>query len=85
MTIAHPLEWTQHFHPALNANNNSRNQNFVQLPGPGFEGIQEAGLELQQADEELLFGLHSHAFLGDRSPLQIADNAVRTLRDREYL
>lgn len=92
VVVAHPLEWTQHFHPALNNLTSSPNQNYVQLPGPHFTGLEETAKELQRADDGSRVGYgRSRRSLLDRvlgnakmqSPQAIADNAVRTLRDRE--
>lgn len=79
VTVAHPLEWTQHFHPALNPYPESSNQNYVQLPGPGFEGIEQAALELREADSGRWY---THTYKGRKAPEKIAENAIRTLRDR---
>ncbi|SPO37895.1 uncharacterized protein PSFLO_03372 [Pseudozyma flocculosa] len=77
VSIAHPLEWTQHFHPALNSNNQSRQQNFVELSGPLFEGLEDEVKRLQTLDRG------GAARAGGNSPRRIAENAQRTLKERE--
>ncbi|EPQ29376.1 uncharacterized protein PFL1_03131 [Pseudozyma flocculosa PF-1] len=76
VSIAHPLEWTQHFHPALNSNNQSRQQNFVELSGPLFEGLEDEVKRLQTLDRG------GAARAGGNSPRRIAENAQRTLKER---
>lgn len=82
ITIAHPMEWTQHFHPALNANTSSPNQNYVQLPGPYFDRVEEAAKALQKADSTWSSSKDAHEFIGKQSPQQIGDNVIRIMRDR---
>ncbi|KAN0064640.1 hypothetical protein ACQY0O_002269 [Thecaphora frezii] len=77
VTIAHPLEWTQHFHPALVSDPASRQQNFVELKGPLFEGLEEEVRRLQDVDR----GRRSGGS-GRNAPRTIADNAQRTLKER---
>ena len=86
VTVAHPLEWTQHFHPALNSDPSSREQNFVELPGPLFAGLEQATLALQRtagvpADSDLRLN-ETVGGLGINPPQRIAQNAVATLRNR---
>jgi hypothetical protein len=80
-TIVHPMEWTQHFHPALNGNPYSPNQNYVQLRGPHFAGLEEAAVELRKVDAGFST-TKARRFIGHKTPEKVADNAVRTLRDR---
>lgn len=84
VTIAHPLAWTQHFHPALNSNSSSRQQNFIELPGPLFEGLEQTALELQQLSDvpstQDVDG--KSAAIGINSPQRIAENAVESMRHR---
>lgn len=95
VVITHPLLWTQHFHPALNNVSTSPDQNYIQLPGPFFGGVEETAKELQQADgvsgtgapadrlhRGLLSNMMGMSYLGRNTPRGIADNAVRTLRNR---
>ncbi|UZJ52248.1 hypothetical protein CBS101457_001568 [Exobasidium rhododendri] len=82
ITVAHHLEWTQHFHPALDPYPDSPNQNFIELLGPGFEGLEEAAMELRSSDSKRWFGVNKLTSIGKKTPLQVADNAARTLRDR---
>ncbi|SAM81765.1 uncharacterized protein UBRO_03095 [Ustilago bromivora] len=83
VTISHPLKWTQHFHPALNSNPQSPGQNFVELPGPLFSGLEETTRELQEwASYPANQTLNLRGALGVNSPQKIADNAVETLRKR---
>lgn len=86
VVISHPLVWTQHFHPALNSISNSTNQNYVQLPGPHFSGLQEATEEMKAADSGnySTFTQGNYTYLGRNTPRQVAENAARTLRDRKY-
>lgn len=93
VTIAHPLEWTQHFHPALNNFTDSSNQNYVQLPGPFFEGLEEVVHELRISDgmtesepERKMTKdgkiIPPVKILNYNGAQKIADNALRTLRYR---
>ena len=82
VTIAHPLQWTQHFHPALDSDSKSPKQNFVELKGPLFEGLEEEIKALREIDDRGV-GRDMKASTNSRnSPLRIADNAQETLRDR---
>lgn len=83
VTIAHPLEWTQHFHPALNPIPESPNQNYVSLFGPHFAGLEEAAMEMREGDADSWFGKKQFTYTGKKKAEQVADNAIRTLRDRE--
>lgn len=103
------MEYTQHFHAALNSNTSSSSQNFVELKGPLFKRLEETMAELwvsdtrrnetfgiesfQKAKEKKLWkeGLERDGkwkgewqWLDGNGAERIADNAVRTLRDREY-
>lgn len=93
VTIAHPLEWTQHFHPALNNFTDSPDQNYVQLPGPFFEGLEEVVHELRVSDgftesgPEKKIGKDGETIptvkiLEVNGAQKIADNALRILRHR---
>ncbi|SNX84763.1 uncharacterized protein MEPE_03472 [Melanopsichium pennsylvanicum] len=90
VTISHPLEWTQHFHPALNSNPRSPEQNYVQLPGPLFSGLEETILALQKSadaptDQDVVYESSTTGRLGGlgrNPPQRIADNAVESLRNR---
>lgn len=88
VTISHPLEWTQHFHPALISDPLSRQQNFVELPGPLFDKLGETTMRLQQtAGIPSTQDLTSEegkgvAALGLNPPQRIAENAVEALRNR---
>ncbi|KAK4055283.1 hypothetical protein OIV83_000566 [Microbotryomycetes sp. JL201] len=67
VVISHKMQWTQHFHNALNSDPASPNQNIVILKDKGWK-------DLPQVMDELI---------SDQARAQqIADNAVRTLRDR---
>lgn len=96
VTIAHPLEWTQHFHPALNNVSTSPHQNYVQLPGPLFNGLEQGvkllrlsdGTSDGQREQDLLLSSDDPEkppvkIIERNSAKQIADNAARTLRDRK--
>jgi hypothetical protein len=92
--VAHKLVWTQHFHPALISDPTSADQNFVELPGPGFAGLEEATKLLQESDglsREKLSTLTvsdeqartiRKETLGSKRSQEIASNAVRILRNR---
>lgn len=89
VTVAHKLEWTQHFHPALNSDARSRGQNMVELTGPLFDGLQETVRQLQAAkDVDPHQDLappppnRSSGALGINPPQRIAENAVASLRNR---
>lgn len=97
VVISHPLVWTQHFHSALDSNSSSPSQNFIELPGPLFEGLEETMAELWASDDSRnpRYPLKSfdlaqrvknsgehYQKLGKNGAKQIADNAARTLRDR---
>ena len=87
VTVAHPMEWTQHFHPALNSNPKSREQNMVELPGPLFAGLEQTTLQLQNsahipATQDLPSNMSTSGALKLNPPQRIADNAVETLRHR---
>jgi hypothetical protein len=62
----------------------SPHQNYVQLTGHGFEGIEEATKELQEADRAgwSILARKNYMYSGKKTPLDIANNAKRTLRDR---
>ena len=77
------MEWTQHFHPALNPDPESPNQNYIQLPGPLFNGLEEAAQELRRANKDEAYRQLMHTYTGSRAPKEVADNAARTMRDRE--
>jgi hypothetical protein len=86
--VAHKLVWTQHFHPALIGDPTSSDQNYVELPGPGFEGIEEAAYLLQESDGGAganvtanLSVLRGH-ILGKKDAQDVARNAVRMFRHR---
>ncbi|KAM0793379.1 hypothetical protein ACM66B_000834 [Microbotryomycetes sp. NB124-2] len=67
VTVSHKMQWTQHFHGALDSNSNSPNQNIVVLKDKGWS-------DLAQVMDDLTT---------DQAKAQrIADNSVRTLRDR---
>jgi hypothetical protein len=83
ITVAHPLEWTQHFHPALNSNPESPNQNYIELLGPLFSGLEESAKELQEAESLKWYQQTQLKDIGKKTPRMVADNAMRTLRDRE--
>lgn len=83
VVVAHRLEWTQHFHPALNPDPASGGQNMVELQGPLFSGLKETVLALREganltSDQEM----GGSGALGRNTPQRIAENAVRTLRER---
>ena len=85
VTVAHPLEWTQHFHPALNSNPQSRQQNYIELPGPLFAQLAETTRTLQET--ALIPSTHdlsttNSTALGLNPPQRIAENAVESLRHR---
>lgn len=93
VTIAHRLEWTQHFHPALDSNPKSKRQNFVQLPSVSdFGGLEETIKALWSMDDsEIQSQVGEGDYISqakeigsvDRSgPRQIADRARDMLRDR---
>ncbi|CAO1624644.1 unnamed protein product [Parajaminaea phylloscopi] len=88
ITIAHPLEWTQHFHPALISDPNNPKQNYIELKGPGFDGLEETVRGLWESDgrqsgsQGWWAKAKAKGVLGDRSAIQIADNARDSLRDR---
>ncbi|PWN48707.1 hypothetical protein IE53DRAFT_333240 [Violaceomyces palustris] len=83
VTIAHPLEWTQHFHPALNSDPTSPEQNIVQLPGPLFNGLEEEVLRLREMDKSGLGTSQGKVTpLSQNSARRIADNARQVLRQR---
>ncbi|SPO26218.1 uncharacterized protein UTRI_02494 [Ustilago trichophora] len=88
VTVAHKLEWTQHFHPALNSDPTSKEQNFVELPGPLFSALEETTLALQAsahipANQDLPPNYaKSSGGLGMNPPQRIAQNAVEQLRHR---
>lgn len=89
VTVAHPMQWTQHFHPALNADPTSRAQNFIELPGPLFNGLEETTRQLQNTagipiEQDLQTTQGVAGALGVNPPQRIADNAVESLR-RRYL
>lgn len=65
--VTHHLHWTQHFHPALDSDPTSPNQNIVVLPGEGWA-------ELPAMMETLL--------KDDKKARRIAENAQRTLAGR---
>lgn len=50
VTVAHPLDWVQHFHAALIGDREDRRRNWVELPGPGWEGLEEAIRGLWETD-----------------------------------
>lgn len=76
VVIAHPLEWTQHFHPALVSDPASTQQNYIELAGPLFNGLEQLMKGLQALDS------NSTAMAGTNQPQKIADNAVQTLKQR---
>lgn len=88
VTIAHPLEWTQHFHPALISDVRDPRQNFVELPGPHFEGLEEVVRGLWDSDgrkrgsEGSWMKARGRGLLGLQSARKIADNVRDGLRDR---
>lgn len=87
VTIAHKLEWTQHFHAALDSNPQSINQNFIELPGKLFENLELGVRELWKSDGiqtpfTSSIDSSSYKVLGKNSAKQIADSASRILRDR---
>ncbi|SJX62208.1 uncharacterized protein SRS1_13055 [Sporisorium reilianum f. sp. reilianum] len=87
VTVAHPMEWTQHFHPALNADPYSREQNMVELAGPLFDGLEQTTLQLQNtahipAAQDLALNVSAQGALRLNPPQRIADNAVESLRHR---
>lgn len=88
ITIAHKLEWTQHFHPALISDVTKPTQNYIELPGPGFDGLEEAVRGLWESDgrQTGAVGAWNRAkqkgILGSLSARAIADNARDSLRDR---
>lgn len=82
VTVVHPLEWTQYFHPVLNGDPHSPNQNYVQLQGPDFKDLEVAAKELRKADGGYS-SPKARNYIGHKAPETIADNAVRTLRNRE--
>lgn len=87
VTVAHPMEWTQHFHPALNADPYSREQNMVELNGPLFAGLEQTTLQLQStayipAKQDLAVNASAEGVLRLNPPQRIADNAVESLRHR---
>ncbi|CAO1614249.1 unnamed protein product [Jaminaea pallidilutea] len=95
VTVAHRLEWTQHFHPALITDPSRKDRNFIELPGNGFEGLEEAirGMWESDADPKTSKGkapssgtwlsqATSKKIMGALSGREIADNARDSLRDR---
>lgn len=93
ITIAHKMEWTQHFHPALIPDPSSPAQNFVELPESGtFAGLEEVIRGLWESDNDPKAAASPGWFakamsppvaaLGKLTARQIADNARDTLRDR---
>ncbi|KIS70076.1 uncharacterized protein UMAG_10184 [Mycosarcoma maydis] len=88
VTVAHPMEWTQHFHAALNSNANSRQQNMVELRGPLFSGLEETVKQLQAtahipSTQDLAFNYtNGGGALKLNPPQRIAENAVESLRNR---
>lgn len=69
VVIAHPLNWTQHFHPALIPDESSPDRNVVVLPGPNFTGL-----------EATLGALRNNDALAQN----IAANSLRIMRHRTY-
>lgn len=111
VVVSHPLVFTQHFHAALDSNSSSTSQNFVELKGPLFNGLEETMAELWLSDgdrnPDSKYRIESFEgakkkkewkelkvkegtwnqewqWLGRNGAERIADNAVRTLRDREW-
>lgn len=93
ITIAHKMEWTQHFHPALISSPTSPSQNFIELPGPGFDGLEETVRALWASDHDPKSSAASSQGYLDKArnkyhtvdtlpARQIADNARDSLRDR---
>ncbi|GAC95771.1 hypothetical protein PHSY_003347 [Pseudozyma hubeiensis SY62] len=88
VTVAHPMEWTQHFHPALNSDPKSRQQNMVELKGPLFAGLEETTKQLQasahiSSDKDLPRNYTTaDGVLELNPPQRIAENAVESLRHR---
>lgn len=92
ITIAHRMEWTQHFHPALISDANSPLQNFIELPAFSFDGLEETVRALWHSDHDNAVKNATAAQLArtkyrtfDASRLtakQVADNARDSLRDR---
>ena len=85
VTVAHPMKWTQHFHPALNADATSPQQNYVELPGPLFNRLEETTLQLQNTShipstQDL--PATAKGVLRRNPPQRIAENAVEALRHR---
>ncbi|PWN45281.1 hypothetical protein IE81DRAFT_286031, partial [Ceraceosorus guamensis] len=80
VVIAHPLEWTQHFHPALDPNSTSPDQNFIQLPGPHFEGLEQTMAELWESDGKPV----SWDPKDERRQRTLQDNSARTIADNQY-
>jgi hypothetical protein len=91
VTIAHKMEWTQHFHPALVSDPLSPAQNYVQVTGPLFEGLEEVVRGMWEGDgdpkakgvEGWWHKASQKDMVGFLPPEKIADNARDSLRDRE--
>ncbi|KAL8284141.1 hypothetical protein RQP46_004890 [Phenoliferia psychrophenolica] len=67
VVVSHKMKWIQHFHPALDADSNSPDQNFVELQSSGWA-------ELPVVMEDII--------RDPVKSQRIADNAVRTMRGR---
>ncbi|TKY84762.1 hypothetical protein EX895_005842 [Sporisorium graminicola] len=72
--ILHPLQWEQHFHPALISDPLSPDRNHILLTGTYFENLPTT-MQSLIAEEA---GLHYGETTGER----VAKNAKRTLTDR---
>lgn len=91
VTISHKMEWTQHFHPALVSDPLSPAQNYVEVTGPLFEGLEEVVRGMWEADgdpkakgvEGWWHKATQKDMVGWLPPEKIADNARDSLRDRE--
>lgn len=70
--ITHTLEWTQHFHPAINSEPNHPNQNIIVSPGQYFENLAPLMMNLSDADASAAPSLGQI----------VASNANRTLTNR---
>lgn len=80
--ILHTLEWTQHFHPALDASPTSPDQNHIALPGSYFENLPSTMKKLLQEENDAKSSVLSATRPSVTTGERIANNAKRTLTDR---
>lgn len=80
--IMHPLEWEQHFHPALISDSASPDQNHIKLSGEFFENLPQTMHSLIQEEIDVQGSVLSVTRSATTTGERIAKNAKRTLTDR---